>query len=274
MARGRKLETLSDFNRSLKNKYGLGEGIDYKPWLRVQDVKSKKGQRTQVWGRKTGREHHLLSSIESQFFYLAEFSDSVVDIREQFPLLPLNLSQKIAATLGVEHPMVPNSAEPNIMTTDFLLTCRQGGREFYRAVSVKPEDGIDQRTAEKLDIERIWWELLGVEFLFFTGNEITKAQSSNLQWATSPFRAGIQTYSPSQVEAALAILEPGKHLLFDLCDKLVSMLQCRSEDGLNIVRYMIAEKRIDVDLSYSIESFGGVDILSVNREKRQVSIGD
>ncbi|MBD1583097.1 TnsA endonuclease N-terminal domain-containing protein [Pseudoalteromonas sp. S16_S37] len=273
MARGRKLETLSDFNRSLKNKYGLGEGIDYKPWLRIQDVKSKKGQRTQVWGRKTGREHHLLSSIESQFFYLAEFSDSVVDIREQFPLLPLNLSQKIAATLGVDHPTVPYSGEPNIMTTDFLLTCRQGEREFYRAVSVKPEDGIDQRTAEKLDIERIWWELLGVEFLFFTGNEITKAQSSNIQWATSPFRSGIQTYTPSQVEAVLTVLEPGKHLLSDLCGNLVSIIQGRSEDGLNIVRYLIAEKWIDVDLNYSIESCGGVDILSVNHDKRQVSNG-
>lgn len=83
----------------------------------------------------------------------------MIDIREQFPLLPLNLSKKIAATLGVEHPKVPVSGEENIMTTDFLLTCRHGEREFYRAISVKTRGRNRQRTAEKLDIERVWWEL-------------------------------------------------------------------------------------------------------------------
>lgn len=41
MGRGRKLETFEDYSRALKGKYGLGEGKNYKPWLRVQDVKSE-----------------------------------------------------------------------------------------------------------------------------------------------------------------------------------------------------------------------------------------
>jgi hypothetical protein len=273
MARGRKLESVADFNRSLTNKYGIGEGSDYKPWLRVQDVKSN-GIKSQVWGRKTERVHHLLSSIESQFFYLAEFSDSVIDIREQFPLLPLNVSQKIAANLGVEHPTVPYTGEPNIMTTDFLLTCRKDGRIFYKAISVKPEDGIDQRVAEKLDIERIWWELLGVDFFFFTGNDLTRTQSGNIQWATSPFRSGKQAYTASQIQIALAMIEPRKYLLSDICASLVPLIQGRSEDGLNMVRYLIANKFIDIDLSYSVEANGGFEVLSINVDKRQISNGD
>lgn len=273
MARGRKLESVRDFNRSLVNKYGIGDGSKYKPWLRVQDVKSD-GIKSQIWGRKTGRVHHLLSSIESQFFYLAEFSNSVIDIREQFPLLPLNLSQKIAATLRVEHPKVPFTGEPNIMTTDFLLTCRKDGQIFYKAVSVKPENGIDQRSAEKLDIERIWWELLGVEFYFFTGNELTKIQSSNIQWATSPFRSGKQSYTASQIEIALAIIEPGKYLLSDICGRLIPLIQGRSEDGLNMVRYLIANRFIDIDLSYSVEANGCLEVLSVSADKRQISNGN
>jgi hypothetical protein len=58
MAR-RKLKTFDDFKRSLKNKYGIGEGEFYKPWLRVQDVKSR-GVRSQVLGLKTGRTHHIV----------------------------------------------------------------------------------------------------------------------------------------------------------------------------------------------------------------------
>ncbi|CQJ04585.1 TnsA endonuclease [Yersinia frederiksenii] len=51
MGKGRKLETLGDYQRALKDKYGIGAGVEYKPWLRVQDVKSQ-GVRSQVFGRK------------------------------------------------------------------------------------------------------------------------------------------------------------------------------------------------------------------------------
>jgi hypothetical protein len=113
MDRGRKLESLKDFERALKNKYGIGQGSEYKPWIRIQDVKSP-GTRSLIYGRKSQRSHHMLSSIESEHFYLAEFSNSVVDIREQFPLLPLNYTQKIANILGVEHPKHPITKEPII----------------------------------------------------------------------------------------------------------------------------------------------------------------
>lgn len=272
MATGRRLKTLDDFNRSLKNKYGVGVGTEYKPWLRIQDVASR-GIRSQIWGRKTNRVHHLLSSIESQFFYLAEFSDSVTDIREQFPLLPITLSNKIAVTLGVEHPKVPVNGELNIMTTDFLLTCQKDGRKFYHAVSVKPENGIDQRTAEKLDIERVWWELLGVKYSCFMGNELTKIQSNNIRWATAPFRSGMTVYDSSIVQRVLTAVEPGKYLLSDLCKDLTLMCDREREDGLNLLRYLIADKFINVNLDYSIEACGGVEIQSVSSDKRLVSNG-
>jgi hypothetical protein len=47
----------------------------------------------------------MMSSIESELFYLAEFSDSVVDIRGQFPILPPNYTQRVASILGIKHPI-------------------------------------------------------------------------------------------------------------------------------------------------------------------------
>ena len=177
MSRGRKLESVQDFQRALKNKYGIGEGFNYKPWLRIQDVKSH-GIRSLIFGRKSQREHHMMSSIEAELFYLAEFSDSVVDIREQFPILPLNYTQKVANMLGVEHPTHPNTKEPIIMTTDQLLTIDSTQGISYHAISVKPEsESNKQRVLEKIDIERVCWELLGVKFSYFTGNELTKTQN-------------------------------------------------------------------------------------------------
>lgn len=272
MGRGRRLQSADDFNRALKNKYGLGEGKDYRPWLRVQDVKSK-GMRSQVWSHKTSREHHLLSSIESQFFYLAEYSDLVVDIREQFPLLPINLSQKIARTIDVQHPTVPSTKTPNVMTTDFLLTCQRGDERFYKAVTVKPEGGLDLRTAEKLEIERIWWDLLGIEFSFFTGNEKTRAQSRNLRWASSPYRSNSSFFEYSDIEASLNYLSEGRFLLSDLCINLNSVIGGHSEDGLKMVRFLISRKLIFVDLSHPIDHDGVIQILSVNQKKMDVANG-
>ncbi|MFT5277509.1 MAG: hypothetical protein ACI97K_001456 [Glaciecola sp.] len=111
MSRGRKLETIQYYQRALKYKYGLGKGPNYKPCPRIQDVKSH-GTRSLIFGRKSQREHHMMSSIESELFYLAEFSDNVIDIREQFPILPLNYSQKIASMLGVKHPIHPKTKAP------------------------------------------------------------------------------------------------------------------------------------------------------------------
>ncbi|WP_237333049.1 TnsA endonuclease N-terminal domain-containing protein, partial [Vibrio anguillarum] len=198
--------SLDDYQRHLKNKYGIGQGANYKPWLRIQDVKSK-GIRSLIYGRKSQRDHHMMSSIESEHFYLAEFSNRVVDIREQFPLFPLNFTQKVAKTLGVKHPTHPHTKEPIIMTTDQLLTIDSPQGIIYHAVSAKSEeDSSDLRVLEKNDIERVCWELLGVKFSYFTGNELTRVQSSNLQWATSPFRKNPASFSSDLVNCALSIL--------------------------------------------------------------------
>ncbi len=76
MARGRRLKSYLDYENALGDGIGVGYGQSYQPWLRAQDVKSR-GNRSIVFGLKTFRNHHLLSSVESNFFYLAEFNDSV-----------------------------------------------------------------------------------------------------------------------------------------------------------------------------------------------------
>ncbi|TKF36099.1 heteromeric transposase endonuclease subunit TnsA [Vibrio kanaloae] len=273
MGRGRKLESLKDFERALKNKYGIGQGCDYKPWLRIQDVKSK-GTRSLIYGRKSQRDHHMMSSIESEHFYLAEFSNSVVDIREQFPLLPLNYTQKIAKTLGVEHPKHPQSKEPIIMTTDQLLTIDSPQGTTYHAISVKPEDDSGElRVLEKIDIERVCWELLGVKFSYFTGNELTKIQSSNLHWATSPFRENPKLFSSKQVDCALSTMEIGQFFVEDICNRLISMNIASHDDALLLVRFLITGKLIDVDLSTNISESGLLEVKSVTESRGGILYG-
>lgn len=60
--------------------------------------------------------------MERNYFYLTEYSDVVIDLREQFPVLPFEETRLIADELGIKHPTDPKTGEPIVMTTDFLLT--------------------------------------------------------------------------------------------------------------------------------------------------------
>lgn len=91
MGRGRSFTSYLDYEKALSKGVGLGHAENYQPWFQAQDVQSN-GNRSVIFGLKTQRKHHFLSSIESDFFYLAEFNDSVVDIREQFRLFPLSFT--------------------------------------------------------------------------------------------------------------------------------------------------------------------------------------
>ncbi|MDF4949063.1 TnsA endonuclease N-terminal domain-containing protein [Vibrio parahaemolyticus] len=265
-------ESYEDYRRHLRNKYGQGEGSSYKPWFTVRDVKGPEAFRSEVFGLKTGRVHHFLSSIETQLFYILEHRDDVVDIREQFPLLPLELSQKIARTLGVEHPTVRKTGTPFIMTTDILVTLESGGGESYLAFCVKPEEKLnDPRVLEKIEIERVWWELLGVPFQVFTGNIETETLSRNLSWATAPIRSNIQYDISDNIGPAMDLLAVGKHLKSDICNMFMNCLDMDSVAALNTLRVLIAKKLITVDLSSLIETSHVITIKRISSEARRAA---
>lgn len=247
MAGRRKLETIEDYQRALRNKYGIGNGKSYKPWFRPQDLPSQ-GIRSSILGRKTGRQHHTASLIESQLFYILDFHPNVVDIREQFPILPLNYSQKIAKFLEVDHPSINKTNSPFIMTTDFLVTVMSHGLRSYIAISVKPENKLeDQRVREKQDIERVCWQLLGVPFKIFFGNEKTEIESNNISWATAPFREQAKHFCDDEIYLALKCLDAGIFFVSDICDRFTKLNIVPHEQALTLLRYLIAERLIGVD---------------------------
>jgi hypothetical protein len=212
----------------------------------------------------------MMSSIESQLFYLAEFNEKVVDIREQFPIFPLNYSQRIAKNLGVQHPIHPKSKESIVMTTDQLLTISTAEGLSYHAISVKPESKMnDQRVLEKIDIERVCWTQLGVKFSIFTGNEVTEVQSRNIDWATGPFRESPYRFSQDQINFALSEIVIGQHFLADMCKQITRTGLVSVDEAQLLLRFLIAEKYINVDLSTYIPELGVIDVLAV----RELQLG-
>lgn len=120
------------------------------PWLRVQDVPSR-GRSHKIPGVKVERLHHLLSDLERAYLLVCEFSEDVVDIREQYPLLPVESTQAIARAIGVRYPKYKATTLPLVMTTDFLLTVKQPSGDF-KTVARTIKYGVWGATEQKVHL--------------------------------------------------------------------------------------------------------------------------
>ena len=157
---------------------GKGEGASYKPYIKTREVPST-GTGRILKDKITGRQMHLLSQAEVYTYYLLRWDDSVVDIREQYPL-ELEDTLKIADHLGYKHPHDRKTS----MTTDFLVTYREkDGTKTYKAYSVKASKEILQndRTVEIQRIEMAYWNLKGIPFEIVFNEDMNRIKVGNIE---------------------------------------------------------------------------------------------
>lgn len=178
MAKHRSEWTFHTYHRRIREGRGQGELKEYKPWITIHDIPSR-GYVSRICGLKTSRIHHLLSRNETAFFYCLDASDRVLDIREQYPLLPVGETLRIAEETGIRHPRDPKSRYPYVMTSDFLITTADGLRA--RSIKEKKEIG-NPRVREKLEIERRFWKARGVDWKLVTEDEIDFRKAKNIEW--------------------------------------------------------------------------------------------
>jgi hypothetical protein len=171
--------TEAKINKYQKEGRGQGEGINYIPWLSIQNVPSN-GRVHRIKGFKTSRIHHLLSDLERDYFYLLEWSDAVLDIREQYPL-NREMTMNIADELNIRHPKDNVTQTPIVMTTDFLITLRFESNVFHIATTIKPAANLDElRIQEKFEIEREYWERYNVHWSIVTESDLPKVMCRNI----------------------------------------------------------------------------------------------
>jgi hypothetical protein len=117
MAKRSQVWTEEKIKKYQKEGRGQGEGKNYLPWLSIQNVPSN-GRVHRIMGSKSNRIHHLLSDLERDYFYLLEWAEGVLDIREQYPL-NREVTLSIADELQIRHPKDNVTQTPIVMTTDF-----------------------------------------------------------------------------------------------------------------------------------------------------------
>lgn len=240
--------------RRVQEGRGSGRSQDYKPWLTIHDVPSQ-GLCHRKFGWKTQRMHHLLSNQELHYFYALEWSRRVIDIREQYPLLPLETTLDIARQLGVKHPTDPQNKHPVVMTSDFLITVTGTDGPIDQARTVKLEANLSQpRTLEKLEIERLYWQSSNVSWGIVTQNEIPSGLIKNMQILHDYYQ--LDECSPQQIQSVLHFLETYRD------SRTISFIDIAKESdeyhkyaigtSLSIMWHLIATKNISVDINKSI----------------------
>lgn len=238
-------------DRRLQEQRGQGKGSAYKPWLTIQDVPSQ-GLSHRIKGWTTGRVHHLLSNLERDVFYLLDWSEQVLDIREQYPLLPLEETEAIAAQIGIRHPVDPRTRHTVVMTTDFLLDVLVGNTTAQQARSVKPAEQLSKpRTLEKLEIERRYWQVRGVDWGIVTEYEIPTPQTDTLRLLHGYWQLDGRLASDVQSSEVIQFLLD-KGALFpvgDLVQACDSTLQLSAGTTLTVLYHLLATRQLAFNLA-------------------------
>lgn len=246
-----KFNTIEAIKKRLKEGRGKGEGSTYRRWLNARDVPSG-GRRHRIHCEKLKRTVHLLSDLERNCFYAGEYSPEVIDIREQFPLLPLRETQDIAMELGFRHPR--NSGQDIVMTTDQVWTIQASHGTALRPIFVKYLcEHTKRRVIEKRTIEAAYWARRGADLVGF--DEESVSDNFVLNWALvrPKLRAESQASLPvglvRSVERELfSAFKEGSTPLVRMARQLTRISTADQAQVLSAIHYLIASRAWLVDL--------------------------
>lgn len=237
---------------------GQGVGSEYQPWLTVQDFPSM-GRVSRIYGWKTKRIHHLFSDIQTKYFYLLEFENSVVDICENYPLLDIDSTIKEKEDLDFELFTDKESQTPYVITTSFLITLRyKNGDLKYAARSIKAASELEKKkTLEKLEIERRYWKEKNIDWGIVTQKEIPKQLVKNIEWVHSSKNDYEERgLTEKEVQLMCGALKDNIIRRNEVVAKILSEFDFeynyQSGTGLYLFKYLIASKKLTVDMKNEI----------------------
>lgn len=264
--------------RFQKEGRGQGVGSAYRPWLTIHDVPST-GRATRIHSRKTGREHHLLSDLETSLFFMLDWSDAVIDIREQFPL-ERDITLGIAAEMGVQHPADSQTKIDIVMTTDFLLDIRGKDSPQLIARSVKPSSEFnDPRTLEKQEIERRYWQVKGIDWGLVTELDLPTQRIKNLRWLheMQSFEQMTMPYPDYWNERCNKFLDCVAQNTSMSIKQFTRHLENSQGfavgEVLTVLRHLAANKRIKIDLDAKFDMLAPIESFSITTLSKAIGLG-
>lgn len=258
MAKYRRDWSQATFNKYLKEGRGQGHGAEYKPWITIHDFPSH-GRSHRALGWKTRRVQHFLSDHEIRYLHLLDWSDSVTDIREQFPLIEYGITQEIAKDMGVKHPIDTASGFPYVLTTDFLISIYSDGKTVEIARTVKPARELEStRVIEKFEIERRYWIAKGIDWGIVTEHEIPRTLAANIDVIHSAYNleATPEMDVPNLLLLAKMLkdrLRTSNGSISGVATKLDEEMNLSGGTSLVVFKHLVARKEVLLDMSKRLD---------------------
>jgi hypothetical protein len=212
-----------------------------------------------VLGWKTTRVQHFLSDHEIRYLYLLDWSDSVTDVREQFPLIEYDTTQEIAKDMGVKHPTDAASGFPYILTTDFLISIFSNGKNVEIARTVKPAKELEStRVIEKFEIERRYWIAKGVDWGIVTEHEVPRILAANISVIHSAYK--LEATSEMDIPNLLSLskmlkdrLRTGSGSISSVTTRLDEEMNLSGGTSLSVFKHLVARKEVLLDMSKKLD---------------------
>jgi hypothetical protein len=209
---------------------------------------------SRVKGTKTGRVHHFMSNLEMMYFYQLDWSDEVLDIREQFPLIDLCSVVEIAEKAHIRYPYDSKSGFPYVMTSDFVIDTVNGPS----VIAIKPSADLSKpRVREKLEIERRYWSRQNIKWHIVTENQINRIKAKNIEWLSQAKDLSQFGLSIEEQEICIAYFmtyysEEMASLGGLICD-IERDMHLLPGIGLNIYKHLAYWKRIAFDVRNEVD---------------------
>lgn len=249
----------------LKEGRGSGREENYMPWLKIHEVPSE-GLSSRIVGWKIRRIYQFMSNLERDYFFIAQWEDSVIDIREQFPLLPLEETILIAKELSIKHPTINKlQGQEVVLTTDFVITINEGKKVRDIARTIKPVNKLSERVKEKYQIEENYWIKRKIDWGIVTENQINQQKAKNIRFI-------YRFYFWDEINKSTNIqLEK---IRYDFCNILIknnlnvtntinqfdSLMGWQQGESICLFKYLLAHKIIKTDMNKDITLFDKIRI--------------
>ncbi len=274
----------TDWDENKLNKWiqeggGQGEGKEYKPWLTVQDFPSK-GRVSRIFGWKTKRTHHFFTDTETRYFYLCEWEDDVLDIREHYPLF--NCEEAIQNKAGLNFDLFKDkdTGTPYILSTSFLITLKKpNGKITYLARSLKADYELERKTAlERLEIERRYWQSQNIDWGIVTQKEIPVVKAKNIEWIhSSLYPADERGFTDEEADyycnAFVEKLAGSNTSIRDFTTQFDRLFNLDTGSGVYIFKRLIALKRIMVDMNKKIDLNDSTQSIEIAQQSLPERVG-
>ena len=246
--------SLAQVRSRLKRGLGRVKDGEYRSFIPRRAARTR-GERTEESAFGSERQLSLMSRGERRVALMLWWDEEVLDVREGYPLLPVDETVEIAEELQVRFPMGRNR-QPLVRTFDFLV---RHARLGVVAFSRKDRNDLDApRLLQLLEIERRFAQRRGWHWAALTEDDVPETMAANLQilnehWLLSGVHANASKVTADATWLMSRLQRRGRGLL-DTCRDFDASFDHEPGTGLSIAWHQLAHKCWNANLDEPLDA--------------------